>query len=88
MAKAKQVGKKSTHFLIEVRGVDLVVSLLNAKFKATYYKPPGRPNLILRERTKIDDEAAGGRSISGHSRQGARAGLDRVSRQPPTIPHS
>ena len=57
MAKAKQVGKKSTHFLIEVRGVDLVVSLLNAKFKATYYKPPGRPNLILRERTKTDDEA-------------------------------
>ena len=56
MAKAKQVGKKSTHFLIEVRGVDLVVSLLNAKFKATYYKPPGRPNLILRERTKTDDE--------------------------------
>jgi hypothetical protein len=56
LAKAKQVGKKSTHFLIEVRGVDLVVSLLNAKFKATYYKPPGRPNLILRERTKTDDE--------------------------------
>jgi hypothetical protein len=43
--------------LIEVRGVDLVVSLLNGKFKATYYKPPGRPNLILRERTKTDDEA-------------------------------
>ena len=29
----------------------------NGKFKATYYKPPGRPNLILRERTKTDDEA-------------------------------
>ena len=36
---------------------NLVVSLLNGKFKATYYKPPGRPNLILRERTKTDDEA-------------------------------
>ena len=47
MVKAKRVGKKSTHFLIEVRGDDLVVSLLNRKFKATYYKPPGRPNLIL-----------------------------------------
>jgi hypothetical protein len=40
-----------------VRGADLVVSLLNGKYKATYYKPPGRPNLILRERTKTDDEA-------------------------------
>ena len=57
MVKAKRVGKKSTHFIIEVRGADLVVSLLNGKFKATYYKPPGRPNLILRERTKTDDEA-------------------------------
>ena len=55
MAKAKRVGKKSTHFIIEVRGADL--ALLNGKFKATYYKPPGRPNLILRGRTKIDDEA-------------------------------
>ena len=55
MAKAKRVGKKSTHFIIEVRGVDLVVSLLNGKFKATYYKRPA--NLILRGRTKTDDEA-------------------------------
>ena len=51
LAKAKRVGKKSTHFIIEVRGADLVVSLLNGK------QPPGRPNLILRERTKTDDEA-------------------------------
>jgi len=56
-AKAKTVGMKSTHFIIEVRGADLVVSLLNGKFKATYYKPLGRRNLILRERTKTDDEA-------------------------------
>ena len=40
-----------------MRGVDLVVSLLNGKFKATYYKRPGRPNLILLGRTKTDDEA-------------------------------
>ena len=53
LANAKRVGKKSTHFLIEVRGVDLVVSLLNGKFKATYYKRPDRPNLT----TKTDDEA-------------------------------
>ena len=57
LAKAKRVGKKSTHFIIEVRGGNLVVGLLNGKFKATYYKPPGRSNLILRERTKTDDEA-------------------------------
>ena len=57
LAKAKWVGKNSTHFIIEVHGDDLVVSLLNGKFKATYYKPAGRPNLILRERTKTDDEA-------------------------------
>ena len=57
MVKAKRVGKKSTHFIIEVHGADLVVSLPNGKFKATYYKRPERPNLILRERTKTDDEA-------------------------------
>ena len=56
-SKAKTAGMKSPHFIIEVRGADLVVSLLNGKFKATYYKPPGRPNLILRQRTKTDDEA-------------------------------
>ena len=33
------------------------MSLLNGKFKATYYKPAGRANLILRERTKTDDDA-------------------------------
>ena len=57
MAKAKGGRATSTHFIIEVRGADLVVSLLNGKFKAIYYKPSGQPNLILRERTKTDDEA-------------------------------
>ena len=46
---------KSTHFIVEVRDGNLVVSLLNGKFKATYYKPKGRPHLILRERTRTDD---------------------------------
>ena len=78
LAKAKRVGKKSTHFIIKVRGADLVVSFLNGKFKAIYYKPSGRPKLILRERTKTDDEALGG-SISGRGCQGARAGVDCVS---------
>jgi hypothetical protein len=57
LAKPNQHRAKSTHFIVEVRGADLVVSLLNGKFKATYYKPTGRPNLILRERTKTDDDA-------------------------------
>jgi hypothetical protein len=57
LPKSKRAGAKSTHFIIELRGGDLVVSLLNGKFKAIYYKPPGRPNLILRERTKTDDDA-------------------------------
>jgi hypothetical protein len=56
LAKSIQQRVKSTHFIIEMRGGDLIVSLLNGKFKATYYKPPGRPNLILRERTKTDDD--------------------------------
>ena len=53
--EAVHVQFESTHFNIEVRGADLVVSLLNGKFKATYYKPTGRPHLILRERTRTDD---------------------------------
>lgn len=52
MAKSK----KPTHFLVEVREGNLVVSIPNGKFTATYYKPPGRPYLILRERTKTDDD--------------------------------
>ncbi|MGC1347157.1 MAG: hypothetical protein WA863_13915 [Methyloceanibacter sp.] len=46
---------ESTHFIVEVRDGNLIVSLLNGKFKATYYKPAGRPHLILRERTRTDD---------------------------------
>ena len=57
MEKSKRHSSKSTHFIVEVREGSLVVSLVNGKFKATYYKPPGRPNLILRERTRSDDQA-------------------------------
>jgi len=52
LAKAKRHGAKSTHFIVEVRDGNLVVSLPNGRFKAAYYKPAGRPHLILRERTK------------------------------------
>ena len=55
MAKAKRHGAKSTHFIVEVRDGNLVVSLPNGRFKAAYYKPAGRPHLILRERTRTDD---------------------------------
>ena len=55
MAKSKRRGAKSVHFLVEVLDGDLFVSLPNGSFKATYYKPAGRPHLILRERTKTDD---------------------------------
>ena len=55
MANSNWHGAKSTHFIVEVRDGNLVVSLLNGKFKATYYKPTGRPHLILRERTRTDD---------------------------------
>src|SRR5262245_57849697 len=51
--KSNQHRAKSTHFIIEVRDADL----LNGKFKATYYKPAGRPNLILGEGIKTDDES-------------------------------
>jgi hypothetical protein len=56
LAKSKQHGGKSTHFVVEVRSGNLVVSLPNGRFKATYYKPAGRPHLILRERSKTDDD--------------------------------
>jgi hypothetical protein len=56
LAKSKQHGAKSTHFVVEVRSGNLVVSLPNGRFKATYYKPAGRPHLILRERSKTDDD--------------------------------
>jgi len=46
---------KSTHFIVEMLDGNLVVSLPNGGFKATYYKPAGRPHLILRERTRTDD---------------------------------
>ena len=55
MAKSKRHSSKSTNVIVEVRDGNLVVRLLNGKFKATYYKPTGRPHLILRERTRTDD---------------------------------
>jgi hypothetical protein len=55
LVASKRHGAKSTHFIVEVRDGNLLVSLPNGRFKATYYKPAGRPHLILRQRTKTDD---------------------------------
>ena len=56
LAKSKQHGAKSAYFAVEARDGNLVVSHPNGSFKAIYYKPAGRPHLILRERTKTDDQ--------------------------------
>ena len=50
-----QPALRFTDLLLLMETANLVVSLLNGKFKATYYKPTGRPHLILRERTRTDD---------------------------------
>jgi hypothetical protein len=39
---------------VNARG-NLVVSVPSGRFRATHYKPAGRPHPILRERTKTDD---------------------------------
>jgi hypothetical protein len=41
---------------VAVAGGTLIVTLRGSRFKAVYYKPHGRPQLILRERTKTDDQ--------------------------------
>ena len=56
LAKSKQHGTRSTYFIVEVQEGNIVVSLPNGRFKAKYYKLVGRPHLILRERTKTDDD--------------------------------
>jgi hypothetical protein len=40
---------------VVLQGVDVIVTLPKAKFRAVYYKPAGQPQLILRERTQTDD---------------------------------
>jgi hypothetical protein len=43
----------SKPFTVEVRDGNIVVTFQG--FRAIYYKPVGRPQLILRERSKTDD---------------------------------
>jgi hypothetical protein len=40
---------------VEVQGDDLTVTLPGSGFRAVYYKPAGQQQLILRQRTEIDD---------------------------------
>jgi hypothetical protein len=48
-------GKPRGPFVVEVQGSDIIISLPQGAFRAVYYKPTRRPQLILRERTKTDD---------------------------------
>ena len=43
--------------VVEERG-NLIVTLQKPRFRAVYYKPTGRPQLILQERTKRGKRAA------------------------------
>jgi hypothetical protein len=45
----------TVRFDIKVRGSDLIISLPSANFEAVYYKPAGKPQLILRHRSECDD---------------------------------
>jgi hypothetical protein len=40
---------------VMVQGGAIIVTLPSSRFRAVYYKPHGRPQLILRERTRTDD---------------------------------
>ena len=44
----------SIQFGVEVRDCNIVVTFQG--FRAIYYKPIGRPLLVLRERSKTDDD--------------------------------
>jgi hypothetical protein len=50
-------------FDIEVRGNDIIVNLPSARFTAIYYKAAGQPELILRQRTKCDDDEVIARAL-------------------------
>jgi hypothetical protein len=56
LEKSKPPGARSTWFVVEVQDGNIIVSLPRGGFRAVYYKPAGRPHLILRERGKTDDE--------------------------------
>jgi hypothetical protein len=45
----------SETFEVMVQGGDIVVTFPKCGFRAAYYNPAGQPQLILRERTKTDD---------------------------------
>jgi len=41
---------------VSLEGSDIIITY-GPTFRAIYYKPAGSPQLILRQRTKCDDEA-------------------------------
>jgi hypothetical protein len=48
--------KRSAPLVVEVQGGDIIVRLPDGKFRAVYYKPVRQPQLILRGRTRTDDD--------------------------------
>jgi hypothetical protein len=42
-------------FQVEVQGDNLTVARPGSGFRAVYFKPAGRPQLILRQRTETED---------------------------------
>src|SRR5262245_63068628 len=52
----KLESKREHEFEVVEEGGNLIVTLSKPRFRAVYYKPTGRPQLVLRERTKTDDQ--------------------------------
>src|SRR5262245_2072170 len=52
--ESSRSGRAIAEFVEE--GGNLIVTLSKPRFRAVYYKPTGRPQLILRERTKTDHQ--------------------------------
>src|SRR5262245_28554227 len=48
--------KREYEFEVVEEAGNLIVTLQRPRFRAVYYKPTGRPQLVLRERTKTDNQ--------------------------------
>ena len=65
---------------VEVQGDDLTVTLPGSGFRAVYYKPTGQPQVVLRERTKTDDQEILADAWKAANAQSARVGVDCIER--------
>jgi hypothetical protein len=64
-------------FEVVVQGVDIIITLPKAKFRAVYYKPAGQPQLILRERTQTDDYEVLAKAWQRAPQHGASRSVDK-----------